>query len=69
MKSHLKSWLASLALTTLPGLAGEPATTFCNPLDLDYRIQPDQPCRREAADPVALAYKGDYFIFASKSGG
>ena len=69
MKNHLKSLLASLALTTLPGLAGEPATTFCNPLDLDYRIQPDQPCRREAADPVALNYKGDYFIFASKSGG
>jgi hypothetical protein len=69
MKTHLRSLLACLTLATLPALAGEPATTFCNPLDLDYRIQPDEPCRREAADPVALAYKGDYFIFASKSGG
>ena len=47
----------------------EHPSTFCNPLNLDYRIQPGDPLRREAADPAALYFKGDYYIFASKSGG
>jgi hypothetical protein len=45
------------------------ATTFCNPLELPYFIQPSDPCRREAADPVGLVFRGDYYIFASKSNG
>lgn len=46
-------------------------TTFCNPLNLDYMIQKDHEkgWYREAADPVALFFKGNYYIFASKSGG
>ena len=45
-------------------------TTFCNPLNLDYMIQPDPKiCYREAADPVCVYFKGNYFVFASKSGG
>lgn len=40
-----------------------------NPLNLNYRFQPDDPSRREAADPVIEYFKGKYYLFASKSGG
>jgi hypothetical protein len=43
--------------------------TFCNPLDLAYRFQPSAPSRREAADPDLVRFKGEYWLFASKSGG
>lgn len=43
--------------------------TFCNPLNLSYRYQLDEPSRREAADPTVINFKGNYFLFASKSGG
>ncbi|MFW5830432.1 MAG: family 43 glycosylhydrolase [Planctomycetota bacterium] len=46
----------------------------CNPLNLAYRFQLDQPffgqvpCR-EAADPSIVWYQGRFWLFASKSGG
>lgn len=40
-----------------------------NPLALEYRFMPESPSRREAADPVVQLYKGQYYLFASKSGG
>ena len=43
--------------------------TFCNPLDLPYRFQLDTPSRREAADPTIVRFHGEYWLFASKSGG
>ncbi|WP_439695534.1 family 43 glycosylhydrolase [Mucilaginibacter sp. AW1-7] len=43
--------------------------TICNPLDLDYRFCLDTPSRREAADPAVIVFKGEYYLFASKSGG
>ena len=46
--------------------------TYCNPLNLAYRFQVPNPkvaCRREAADPSVIAYRGRYWLFASKSGG
>jgi len=46
-----------------------PRTTFCNPLDIDYRFMVDTPSRREAADPVITLFNDEYFLFASKSGG
>ncbi|HEY7236829.1 MAG TPA: family 43 glycosylhydrolase [Gemmatimonadaceae bacterium] len=46
-----------------------PRSTFANPLDLDYRFMPSAPSRREAADPMILRFHGDYYLFASKSGG
>ena len=49
--------------------AVEPGTTFCNPLDLDYRFQPAEPSRREAADPAIIFFENEYWLFASKSGG
>jgi xylan 1,4-beta-xylosidase len=53
----------------LPGSAAERPQTFCNPLNLDYRFQLDNPVRREAADPAIVFFKGEYWLFASKSGG
>ena len=43
--------------------------TICNPLDLSYRFQLDNPSRREAADPTMYFFKDTYYLFASKSGG
>jgi hypothetical protein len=48
---------------------GDRPQTFCNPLDLPYRFQLDLPSRREAADPTLVRFKGEYWLFASKSGG
>ncbi|NDV80927.1 family 43 glycosylhydrolase [Bacteroides sp. 51] len=42
---------------------------IANPLNLNYRFHPDEPSRREAADPVLEYFKGKYYLFASKSGG
>ena len=36
--------------SALSGAATECPQTFCNPLNLDYRFQLDNPVRREAAD-------------------
>lgn len=44
-------------------------STFCNPLNLNYRYQLDEPSRREAADPSVIRFNDKYFVFASKSGG
>lgn len=45
------------------------APTYCNPMDLDYRFSLEKPSRREAADPTMVVYHGEYWLFASKSGG
>ena len=43
--------------------------TFCNPLNLNYRFMVDAVDAREAADPVIILFKNDYYLFASRSGG
>lgn len=43
--------------------------TYANPMDLNYRFQLNQPSRRESADPTMVVFKGEYWLFASKSGG
>ena len=35
-----------------------------NPLNLSYRFQTDGVCRREAADPVIILFKDQYYLFA-----
>ena len=40
-----------------------------NPLNLSYRFQTDGVCRREAADPVIILFKDQYYLFASHSSG
>jgi len=44
-------------------------TTICNPLNISYRFCLNDPSRREAADPTMVLFKGEYYLFASKSGG
>ncbi len=44
-------------------------TTFCNPLNLNYRFSDNLGSYREAADPMVVLFNGDYYLFASKSGG
>ncbi|MEI9960318.1 MAG: family 43 glycosylhydrolase [Limisphaerales bacterium] len=59
-----------LGQTTIQAIAQtKRPQTFCNPLDLAYRFQLDSPSRREAADPTLVRFKGEYWLFASKSGG
>jgi xylan 1,4-beta-xylosidase len=41
--------------------------TICNPLNLNYRFCADTPSRREAADPVMVLCKNEYYWFASKA--
>jgi xylan 1,4-beta-xylosidase len=55
--------------------SGSRPLTFANPMDLPYRFTlKDSPnargvsCR-EAADPTMVAFKGEYWLFASKVGG
>jgi hypothetical protein len=38
-------------------------------MNLSYRFCLDVPSRREAADPTMVTFKGEYYLFASKSGG
>jgi hypothetical protein len=43
--------------------------TVCNPVNLSYRFCLDTPSRREAADPSMVLFRGEYYLFVSKSGG
>jgi len=45
-------------------------TTMCNPVNLSYRFCLDGNIpRREAADPTMVTFKGEFYLFASRSGG
>lgn len=44
-------------------------STYCNPIDLPYRFQLEEPVRREAADPSVVFFQGEWWLFPSKSGG
>jgi len=61
--------LAAAALCLAPAAPPDRPRTFANPINIDYRFMIDPPSRREAADPVILVFKNDYYLFASKSGG
>jgi xylan 1,4-beta-xylosidase len=63
----LLALMASCKTDTPPAV--ETVTTFCNPMDLNYRFCLDEPSRREAADPSIVWFKDRYYLFASKSGG
>ncbi|MFN8208973.1 MAG: family 43 glycosylhydrolase [Bacteroidales bacterium] len=61
--------LLFIQVSTLFGQPVDGARTFCNPLNLNYRFMVDAVDAREAADPVIVLYKDDYYLFASRSGG
>ena len=72
MNQRIKSLLSLILLTCT--MAAYPQskpeqTTICNPINLSYRFCLDAPSRREAADPTMITFKGEYYLFASKSGG
>ena len=48
---------------------GTGPTTFCNPVNINYRFSKIKPSHREAADPTMVVHNGTYWLFASKSGG
>lgn len=43
--------------------------TTINPIDLNYRFCLDDVSRRDAANPCAVLFKGDYYLFMFGSGG
>jgi xylan 1,4-beta-xylosidase len=57
------------AYTQVKDLVNKHPTTISNPVNLSYRFCLDTPSRREAADPAMVTFKGEYYLFASKSGG
>jgi len=63
---HVRVCLGALGLGVLLPWAGMGQTTFCNPLNLPYNFQSPGATRREAADPLVVLYKGNYYLFASK---
>ncbi|MFY9153582.1 MAG: family 43 glycosylhydrolase [Prolixibacteraceae bacterium] len=72
MKQLTKSLLFLILLTSTLSVYPQPKkdqSTICNPINLSYRFCPEAPSRREAADPTMVTFKGEYYLFASKSGG
>lgn len=69
MRVNRKNLFVAMALwMAAMGQAGA-QDTFCNPLNLEYRFNLETGTYREAADPMVVLYQGDYYLFASKSGG
>jgi|GEM_PF-255564 len=72
MKTIQKFFILAFGLLVCAWIWAQPAQnpqTFCNPLNLNYRFMVDAVDAREAADPVMVLFKGDYYLFASRSGG
>ena len=50
-----------------------PQTTYCNPMDIDYKYNFEQINERisyrSGADPVIINHKGEYYLFVTISGG
>ncbi|MBN1599148.1 MAG: family 43 glycosylhydrolase [Bacteroidales bacterium] len=61
--------VASLSVSCNKNVPDKELQTICNPVDISYRFQLEEPSRREAADPVIILFKDMYYLFASKSGG
>ena len=68
--SHLLMVLAAalFAGSSLTHATAAP-TTFCNPINVNYRFSKVPPSHREAADPTMVMHNSTYWLFASKSGG
>jgi hypothetical protein len=66
--SQFLLFLILLQSKSIFGQIVEPQT-FCNPLNLNYRFMADAIDAREAADPVIVLFKDNYYLFASRSGG
>jgi xylan 1,4-beta-xylosidase len=69
MKRMCRKLLLLFVCVVVSFIAYTQQTTICNPINLSYRFCLDTLSRREAADPTMVVYKGEYYLFASKSGG
>ena len=65
----MKFHLFTLLTFCLSAVCSGSQETFCNPIDLNYRFQLEEPSRREAADPTIVWFKDRYYLFASMSSG
>lgn len=64
-------WSGCQDSAPIKATVSEHPKTFCNPVNLDYRFMVIEGGEgiREAADPVVVAYRDQYLLFASKSSG
>lgn len=69
MKRFLAVLLLGFGMQQVAISQNQPAKTYANPMDLAYRFALAPPIRREAADPTMVVFHGEYWLFASKSGG
>ena len=60
--------LPSFGVSTEAAGASRPPT-FCNPLDLPYAFQGSALAWRTAADPAAVLFRGEYWLFATGNEG
>jgi hypothetical protein len=67
--------ITSALAGTAPACHGQSVEqkTYCNPIDIDYKYNFEQRARgisfRSGADPVIVNHKGEYYLFATISGG
>jgi xylan 1,4-beta-xylosidase len=76
MRSIITKLGWSIMVGMLPLLAAAQTgarTTYCNPMDIDYKYNYEQLndsiSYRSGADPVIVNHKGSYFLFVTISGG
>jgi len=78
MNERMRFFLSLLALSLLAAspLHGQPAaaTTYCNPLNVDYAygVSPrfsENGNHRATADPVIVLFKGNYYLFSTNQYG
>lgn len=70
----MKSFLISIIiLATFTQAQTSGIKSYCNPIDINYQYNFEQKklqiSYRSAADPVIINHKGEYFLFATISGG
>ncbi len=63
----------SAAVTGPVGAQSSGITTYCNPIDIDYKYNWEQQNQgisyRSGADPVIVTHKGEYYLFETIAGG
>ena len=63
--------LSGVAPSALGQFAGQ--RTYCNPIDINYQYNFEQQAKnisyRSGADPVIVNHQGEYYLFATISGG
>ncbi|MFZ6000207.1 MAG: family 43 glycosylhydrolase, partial [Bacteroidota bacterium] len=73
MKLKLLSFVFYVATIQALAQSTSGITTYCNPLDINYRYNfeqlNDSISYRSGADPVIINHKGEYYLFVTISGG